>query len=677
MLGKEYPKAEGKVLESNSPQSLAANAVTRAAIARDWLFQKLHIFGLKGRLALIFAGLIMVGIFFATVALIQQNRYALHVNQVAAVQRAETDRVNLLRDLLAEMNESGLADSPTAERTFRRILLDLDSHGNSPEEKRSLEQIHDAFARFTGRTVGAADVRAAYSNTATAIAALSTSKEQTASRLMGHLREDQNSWTRTAVAFMLFFVAILALGGFWVVSVITRPLLILAQVLDQVNIEDELPAVLPEFVWQVPEVARVARSFQSLLVRLRGYRALNIRRLLIEKRRADVIAASISDGIFLLRGEELLYVNPVGERILALPEGLAWKGLNIPKAPGPGSQAVMTATSRTIPVEIEVKSGEDQRKLYYMLQSYPISEELIEKVEHSFNGPMEQLLDRWQATTLVLAQDVTIVQESREAKNHFLATLSHEVKTPVTSLTMATRLLKKFVDQFPNPMHRSLIETCANDVDRLRGLIEQLVSVSGFDTLTEELEVKDVDLSKLLRQSIQHFQPQAFERGIEMSLINRIEGKCPPVPMDATKVSWALSNLLTNALRHTPRDGKVDAILTVREGLAEIKIRDTGPGIDRARRERIFDKFNSYYDLRVGRSGSVGMGLAIAREIITAHGGSIWVSSEIGQGAEFCFTLPLERGAAAPLKQGPGVIQANAGTDPQLKGDFSGASSRS
>ena len=115
------------------------------------------------------------------------------------------------------------------------------------------------------------------------------------------------------------------------------------------------------------------------------------------------------------------------------------------------------------------------------------------------------------------------------------------------------------------------------------------------------------------------------------------------IPVDATKISWAVSNLMTNALRHTPPHGKIEAELEVGPERVEFRVRDTGPGIDRKRQSRIFDKFNPHYDLRVARTGSAGMGLAIAREIVVAHGGKIWVASEPGQGALFAFTLPLKR----------------------------------
>jgi signal transduction histidine kinase len=641
----------------------------------------------KIRLSLITALLVFIAASFAGIILYLQHRVSIDSADRSVRQYQTVGQAMQLKETLSDIERSSTQSAVSPERLaiFDNLLAEMRTQEVAPEDVELLRQVDTRYRSYEeflqGMSHSRADVteaRIRYDDVAAAVEAIIVSKQNAIYQVAHEVREKQKSTIRLALILLGLFLVILLAAGTRIVTVVTRPLSALADYLDEFNVEDDLPARLPAIPGRVPEIVRLSESFQQLLRRLRGYQKLNVKRLLIEKRRADIIAASISDGIFLLRNEEVLYVNPVGERILGLPGGKSWKGMNLRQAAsqaqaaltalrersraesqpfdpleagaGRGIQAIFQAITRTMPIELEIQV--DGRKQYYLLQSYPISEEVIEQVEHSFDGPVDQLLDRWQSNVLVMARDVTLVKESQQAKSHFIATLSHEVKTPVTSLTMAIRLLKRSIEQIPNPTHQALVQTCAEDIDRLRGLIDDLLSVSRFDTLTQKLEVKDVDIAKLLRQSVQHFQLMATERGVSIGLELPAERRPVVLSIDAAKISWAISNLVINAMRHTPRGGRVEARVSLQGDQVEIHIRDHGPGIDKSRQDRLFDKFNPFYDIRVARSGSIGMGLAIAREIIVAHGGRIWVISEPGQGAEFCFTLPLRRPQAARAPEG-------------------------
>ncbi|MBC7693197.1 MAG: hypothetical protein H7222_15640 [Methylotenera sp.] len=654
-----------------------------------FLFRGLSI---KVRLGILFTSLMLLVVVSTAFVLFQHHKLAIRASNLAIQQHSELESAFYLREVLNQIeraNRKDVIDDKVS--TFRKLLDESQSTAMTPEEASLTQNLDMRFQQYllslgrSGNRVTDPARQESYEDISAALAALISRKQLVAYNRSYALRQEQENSVRFGLFILTAFVILLGIVAFLIISVVTKPLSALAQALDELSIEDDLHNALPKFAWDAPEIARVASSFEQLLHRLRGYRAINIRRLLIEKRRADIIAASIFDGVFLLRNDEILYVNPVGERILSLPRGQSWKGLTLtaPMLPGQekntGFKAVLKSVQRTMPVEFEVEI-EDQRKLHYLLRSYPITEEVIEQVEHAFDGPVEQLLDRWQANTLVIAQDITLVKEGQDAKGHFIATLSHEVKTPVTSLTMATRLLLKTIDKIPDASQRSLIETCASDVDRLRGLIDNLLSVSKFDALTQKLELQVVNISKLLKQSVQAFQPQAFERGIEMGMQGILNHPPVSLTIDATKISWAISNLLTNALRHTPRGGRVEVVLETKDDNLEITIRDNGPGIEKNRQDRIFDKFNPFYDLRIARSGSVGMGMAIAREIIVAHGGRIWVTSEPGFGAEFCFVLPLKAAPVMALTGSPGNTLPGSSLNsngPNLKGDPSVTSARS
>jgi signal transduction histidine kinase len=627
---------------------------------------------LRQRFAWVMIALLSVTIAFCSLLLWGQHRTALHGANLAIESQEQMVETMKLREALMQVERTASeGEFPTAEIKRFKDTSALALAGQPDDVSRALMGKFDAYVealRDDARGSQLASPASRYEQVSASVNGLIESNQERTYRMAGKLRDGQSRSIRGALAFMAIFILVLAVASYQVIGVISAPLSSLVKFLDEVDVEDDLPASIPRFNSEVPEVVYVAKSFEQLLGRLRGYRALNVGRLLIEKRRAEIIAASITDGVFLMRGEEILYVNPTAERILGLNGVKIGRGFNLANRKDlPASQAILSAISRTMPVEFNVEDGD--RKTYYLIQTYPIENSVIEEAEHSVGSPIDQVLDRFQADTIVVAQDVTLVRESEEAKRHFLGTLSHEVRTPVTSLTMATRLLKRNIEQFENPTHKALIKTCIDDVERLRGLVEDLVTVSRFETLTQRMDFRMVDLGKLVRHSVQSFQLEAKERRIELTCKILPQGALVQIPVDATKVSWAVANLMTNALRHTPPHGKIFTELEVLEGdRVEFRVRDTGPGIDRKRQSRIFDKFNPHYDLRVARSGSAGMGLAIAREIVVAHGGKISVSSEIGQGAQFAFTLPVKRVDAQAME-----AAAGAGLKSQLDSSMKGA----
>ena len=357
----------------------------------------------------------------------------------------------------------------------------------------------------------------------------------------------------------------------------------------------------------------------------------------------ELLASSTSDGLILLQGNQLLYANFMGKSLLGMSSGMALNCVYPDFTDDQGLNSIMIhsmkkAISQSMPIQYEFREGD--RKSEFLIHAYLMSAQEIS--DNSVIKPLRvwnetQALD---PIYLIRAQDVNLLREVQEAKTHFLGTLSHEVKTPVTSLTMAIRLLQRAKESFMNPMHQNLIEICVKDIDRLRQLIDEFMGVSELDSLSQNIRFQKVEFIKLMRHSVQSFMNQARDKSIELSFLS--EGSCTPLilELDAVKISWVLSKLLNNAIRHTPRGGKVDVCVEACEDWVDIRIQDTGPGIERNRIESIFEKYSSYYDLRVGRSGSIGLSLAISKDVITAHGGMIEVKSECGTGSTFILRLP-------------------------------------
>lgn len=489
-------------------------------------------------------------------------------------------------------------------------------------------------------------------------------KNSTYASLNRLVERERQSVRQAIILFLVFFTVLTALGS-KLIGRVTEPLTQFTRFMDSLDPEGDVPLRFPweHFRGAAPEIHKLMVSCDSLLKRLRSHRAVNLRRVLAEKHRFEIIAAAISDGVILLRGGREIYANPAGKRILG-----SYNPGNLGNAPGTmdsldaqasqppvsGAEVVRRATMKTIPQEYAFE--QDGRQVHYLISAIPLSQGFLQSISNEDGVPSELSAD--EPEVLVLAQNVTLVKESHEAKIHFLATLSHEVKTPVTSLIMAIRLLERIAPSLGNETVKSLIDTCNQDIERLRRLLDDLLHASRLDTLEmQALNMREVDFGKLLRHTIHGFASAARERGVKMDIEIDSSVKATVVSMDPSKVVWAISHLLLNALRHSPRDSNVRIHAGMGDGFIQLGIKDSGPGIDPKIQSRIFEKFSAFYDIRVARTGSTGMGLAIAKEIVTAHGGRIWVNSAPGQGAEFNLTLPLGRGA-----RGAGRLNSGAPT---------------
>jgi signal transduction histidine kinase len=228
------------------------------------------------------------------------------------------------------------------------------------------------------------------------------------------------------------------------------------------------------------------------------------------------------------------------------------------------------------------------------------------------------------------------VQATQQAQRDFLANVSHELKTPLTSIQgFAQAMLDGAVDS-PDGVRRSANIIYA-EADRLRRLVEGLLDLARLDAGLRALQRAPLDLRQLLAAVLDKFSLRAREKGVTLQA--ELPAALPAMIGDADRLAQVFTNLLDNALKHTPSGGSV----TLSAGLVpdgiEIAVRDTGPGIPPDDLSRIFERFYQV-DKSRARSGGVGLGLTITKEIVEAHGGSLRVESAVGRGSAFRVRLP-------------------------------------
>jgi len=244
---------------------------------------------------------------------------------------------------------------------------------------------------------------------------------------------------------------------------------------------------------------------------------------------------------------------------------------------------------------------------------------------------------------------VTHLRRLDEMKSGMLAVVSHELKTPMTSIRMGVHLLMEERIGPLNPQQNNLLVAVREDSDRLSQIVDNLLDMGRLESGRALLDLKPEPVERLIAESTEPMTAAFHERGVE--LIVEVPDDVPPVLADRARISHVFSNLLSNALKYTPPGGQVHVSAAAEEGAVRFSVRDTGPGIPQQHQGRIFERFFRVPDQAV--SGA-GLGLAIAREIVVAHGGQISVESHEGNGS--CFRFTLQRAAQDPGRNGQPVF---------------------
>jgi two-component system OmpR family sensor kinase len=237
------------------------------------------------------------------------------------------------------------------------------------------------------------------------------------------------------------------------------------------------------------------------------------------------------------------------------------------------------------------------------------------------------------------------VKQSRQAMRDFVANVSHELKTPLTSIRgFADAIVDGAAQGQAEQQHAAAV--IRDEAMRMTRMVEQLLDLSRIESGQVAMGHNPVPVDELLRNCVERLSLAAQEKGVQLVC------DCAPVPPllgDGDRLAQVFTNLLDNALQHTPAGGKVTASARVTTEssapggpeLVQVAVTDTGEGIPAAELERVFERFYQVDKSRARTRGGVGLGLAIAKGIVEAHGGRIWAESVVGLGTRFVVRLPL------------------------------------
>lgn len=375
------------------------------------------------------------------------------------------------------------------------------------------------------------------------------------------------------------------------------------------------------------ELAQLGATFNDMAERIDRYRRSSLGELLLAQQAAQSAVDSLPDAVLVFDANgDVLIVNRAGEELLGIEQAggsrAALTRLDPPlrDAIDAARTHVLSGRGPYVPRLFEDavrRAAPGNGDLFYLVRAAPVYDE-----QRNVTG------------ATVILQDVTRLHRFDELKNDLVATVAHEFRTPLTSLQMAIHLC---LEEAAGPLtdrQVDLLQAGREECERLQHIVEELLDLARLQGGRLQLRRRPAAVRDLVAHALDAQRSIAADRQVVLDA--QVAPGLPEVLVDEERVQLVFANLLTNAIRHSPPGAAVSARAAAADGVVRVEIRDQGPGIDPARREVIFDKFAQGADA----PGGAGLGLSIAREIVTAHGGAIGVDSEIGQGSTFWFTLP-------------------------------------
>jgi len=440
-----------------------------------------------------------------------------------------------------------------------------------------------------------------------------------------NIRDITQEVTRLMVFGTIVALLFSAYAGYKLSRSILRPIQSLTRATRELG-EGRLVETVP--VGTRDELGELALAFNKMAAQLQEYRQGTTERIVSLHRTMESTLASFPDPIFVLNKLGRIELrNPAADSLTSslrlfgkLPERL---------------QAIAMKT---------LGSGQN-----FLPHSFN------EAVSYRINGADKFFLPRVLAMrskegalfgVAVVLYDVTRFRLLDATKSNLVATVSHELKSPLTSVRMVLHILLEKTVGTLTPKQNELLEAARNDTERLLRILNDLLDLARLDEGNADLRKEQVAPGELLTSAMKEMADKSYAKGVQVTC--QIEPDLPAVPVDRQRINHVFTNLISNAIKHSPVNGEI--VLRAApdgNGGVEFSVTDQGPGVPEEYRSRIFERF---FRVPGQTKSGAGLGLSIAREITVSHGGRIGVKNVPGRGCTFFVVLKSDESLTAQLK---------------------------
>lgn len=363
------------------------------------------------------------------------------------------------------------------------------------------------------------------------------------------------------------------------------------------------------------EFGELAEAFNSMAKKLEDYESSNLAKIMFEKKRIETIINSMKDAIIGLSEKRIiLFANIEAVHLLGLDE----KNMVGKYAP-----------------DVAITNDLMRLLLSDSAESKPLKI-VTDGKENYFNKESLSILSEGQSIgEVILLKNITEFQELDLAKTNFIATISHELKTPIASIKLSSKLLDDDRIGGLNEEQKQLVKNIKDDSERLLKISSEVLNMAQVETGRIQLNFQKIKSEDVVNYAVNSLKFQAEQKQIKLQV--EIDNDLPFINADLEKTVWVLVNLLSNAVRYSPENDKIAIKAGKRNNQIEFSVQDNGKGIDPRYQDRIFDKF---FHIPGNPKHGTGLGLAIAKEFILAQSGQIGLNSTVGEGTRFYFRLP-------------------------------------
>ncbi len=364
---------------------------------------------------------------------------------------------------------------------------------------------------------------------------------------------------------------------------------------------------------QEDEFKELADAINTMAEKLDEYENSNLAKITFEKRRIETIINQMRDGIIGFdENRNILFLNVVSEKMLGLKE----KEII-------GQYAPDVALKNDLMRRLLQDDDQHELKIY------------ADNKESYFNKDILKVSNEGKVIgEVIMLRNITPFHELNEAKTNFIATVSHELKTPISSIKMSLQLLQSNNTGLLNEEQALLIDSIKDDSNRLLKITGELLNMSQVETGNIQLNIQSCPPIDILNYAIEAVKVQAEQKQIHIKI--DAPEDLPKVKADKEKTAWVLINFLTNAIRFSPENEVIVIAIFKKNNQVCFSVKDNGKGIETKYISKIFDR---YFQVPGTIKSGTGLGLAISKEFIQAQGGTIHVESKYGVGSTFYFNL--------------------------------------